>query len=146
MQNRFDEFRERVGEIETSFPDHPLNQLAVGKLTTSREFSIVFEQTQQKVVDKHFVILATKINQRGVSPYQVRLGLAVQKKKVRRSVDRTYLKRVIRETLRHQKDGLIGWDIVVLVRHSPEVAQALKHRKLIHQSITNSWRRLVNRV
>ena len=97
-------------------------------------------------MDKHFVVLAIKPKHRSGSTKEVRLGLAVQKKKTRRSVDRSYLKRVIRETLRQYKESLAGWDIVVLTRHSPEIAHALKNRKVLYQSLMSLWGRMVSRI
>lgn len=45
-----------------------------------------------------------------------RLGLAIAKKNVRRAVDRNRIKRVVRESFRHHKSELEGFDIVFLAR------------------------------
>lgn len=44
------------------------------------------------------------------------LGLAIAKKQIRRAVDRNRLKRLIRESFRHHKAELQGYDIVVMAR------------------------------
>jgi len=48
-----------------------------------------------------------------------RLGLAVPKRVVRRAVDRSRIKRLIRESFRHHRQELPPVDIVVSVRSRP---------------------------
>jgi ribonuclease P protein component len=45
-----------------------------------------------------------------------RLGIVVSKRIARRAVDRSYLKRLIRETFRREQEKLIGFDVLVRPR------------------------------
>lgn len=49
-----------------------------------------------------------------------RLGLAVPKKVVKRATDRSRLKRLIRESFRHNRSNLTSVDIVVSVKALPD--------------------------
>lgn len=74
-----------------------------------------------------------------------RLGLAIAKKHVRRAVDRNRIKRLIRESFRHNLTFLSGLDIVVLARKGVEnstneiLTSALnKHWKVLNQQCKES--------
>jgi ribonuclease P protein component len=45
-----------------------------------------------------------------------RLGIVVSKRIARRAVDRSYAKRLIRETFRREQQRLIGYDVLVRPR------------------------------
>ena len=45
-----------------------------------------------------------------------RLGIVVSKRVARRAVDRSYVKRLIRETFRREQQRLIGFDVLVRPR------------------------------
>ncbi len=45
-----------------------------------------------------------------------RLGMVIAKKYLRRAIDRNRIKRQIRESFRHNKQTLRGFDMVVLLR------------------------------
>ncbi|MFL2555778.1 MAG: ribonuclease P protein component [Gammaproteobacteria bacterium] len=45
-----------------------------------------------------------------------RLGLAISKKYIKKSVDRNRIKRIVRESFRLQKKNLKGIDVVVLLK------------------------------
>lgn len=45
-----------------------------------------------------------------------RLGIIINKRHVRRAVDRNQLRRIIRESFRHQKEALKELDIIILIR------------------------------
>jgi ribonuclease P protein component len=45
-----------------------------------------------------------------------RLGIVVSKRVARRAVDRSYVKRLIRETFRREQQKLIGFDVLVRPR------------------------------
>lgn len=67
-----------------------------------------------------------------------RLGLAVSKKNCRRAVDRNRVKRVIRESFRHQQDLLQGLDIVVVSRSGVLQADNLR----CFESLRQHWQRV----
>ncbi|MDZ7841921.1 MAG: ribonuclease P protein component [Gammaproteobacteria bacterium] len=64
-----------------------------------------------------------------------RLGLAVPKRAIKRSTDRSRVKRLIRESFRHNRDRLPAADIVVSVRTQP----ADLHDPAIHDEIRRIW-------
>lgn len=68
---------------------------------------------------------------------QARLGLAVPKKHIPRSVDRSKLKRIIRESFRLRKKQLAGNDIVVVVKG----AVSFKN-KVIESGLVKHWERV----
>lgn len=80
------------------------------RLTSPREFRHVFAEPT-RLSDSGFLVLFAPNNAN--TP---RLGLAVSKRNVKRSVDRNKLKRLVRESFRVQSTGLPNVDIVVLVR------------------------------
>ncbi|MCG8379807.1 MAG: ribonuclease P protein component [Proteobacteria bacterium] len=80
------------------------------RLRRPKDFQKVFS-SKQRSVDDLFLFLFEKNNRE-----YARLGLAVPKKHIQRSIDRNRIKRVIRESFRHKKHHFTGLDIVVMVR------------------------------
>ena len=103
------------------------------RLPSSGDFRKVFEQASFRAPHPCFLLLAIR-NQH----QQARLGLVVAKKHVRRSVDRNRIKRLIRESFRHQLPHLPPLDIVVLVRKE---AGASDNRHLL-ATLDKLWARL----
>ena len=67
-----------------------------------------------------------------------RLGLAVPKRHLRRSVDRNLVRRLIRESFR--KRAPAGMDILVILIDVPD----LKHRKRLAADLSKLWRSVEN--
>ncbi|MBS3803653.1 MAG: ribonuclease P protein component [Oleiphilaceae bacterium] len=80
------------------------------RLLKPKDYSGVFNHVQTRVSHRHFLILATR-NDLG----HARVGLVFSKKTLRLSVQRNRIKRLVRESFRHQTD-LPDLDIVVLSR------------------------------
>lgn len=81
------------------------------RLLTAGDYQTVFNNTSSKVFAGEFLLLATKRNDN-----QARLGLIVAKKNEKRAVGRNRIKRLVRDSFRHNKDKLAGYDIVFLAR------------------------------
>ena len=82
------------------------------RLSHSYEFDAVFDKTDARVNTACLLLLA-KPNSLGFN----RLGMIVSKKGIPKSVQRSKVKRRIRETFRKIAPELeLGWDIVVLTR------------------------------
>lgn len=81
------------------------------RLLTARQFSAVFDSPTGKVPGKHVLLLA---RENGLD--HPRLGLVIGKKNVKLAVQRNRLKRLIRESFRHNQETLAGWDIVVIAQ------------------------------
>ena len=82
------------------------------RLAKSYEFDAVFDQNKAKISSSSLLLLA-KPNTLGFN----RLGMIVSKKSIPKSVQRSKVKRCIRETFRKAMSASItGWDIVVMTR------------------------------
>src|SRR5690606_13971114 len=85
-----------------------------------REFGRVFANPV-RVADRYFTVLA-RPNELGLA----RLGLAISRRAAKRAVDRNKLKRIARESFRHQ--SLPGWDFVVTARPDAKAASTAELR------------------
>lgn len=81
------------------------------RLTKPAEFQHVFKQCRIRVGNRWMTVLAVPNTLE--SP---RLGLAISRKVARTAVERNRIKRIIRESFRHNRDQLCPLDIVVLGR------------------------------
>ena len=83
---------------------------ACNRLKRPEEFKLVFS-SKHRSSDNSFLFLARQNNLN-----QARLGLAVPKKHISRSVDRNKITRIIRESFRLRQKQLEGKDVVVVVK------------------------------
>ena len=77
------------------------------KLTSSLVFKNVFTDTCCQSKAKHLVLLAAKNNKEFT-----RLGLAIAKKNVSPAHQRNRIKRIVRESFRHNKNKLADYPFV----------------------------------
>lgn len=107
------------------------------RLLTPQDFKQVFDAAAFKVSTKEVLILA-RANALG----HPRLGLVIAKKHVRRATARNRIKRIIRETFRHQQQlftgPAAGLDVVILARGGID---RLDNRSL-HEQLNPLWRQL----
>ncbi|NLY59552.1 MAG: ribonuclease P protein component [Gammaproteobacteria bacterium] len=103
------------------------------RLLTPAQFKNVFDGATCKASGPNILLLA-----RHNSLTHARLGLVIAKKNVRRAVDRNRIKRIARESFRHQRADLDNLDIVVLARRG---LGELDHAAL-HALFQDMWRRL----
>ncbi len=87
-----------------------VNFSRANRLKTKREFQFVFDQPR-KVTHKYFLALFK--SSRVEHP---KLGIMVNKRFLKRAVDRNRLKRVIRESFRLYQTELKELDIIILLR------------------------------
>jgi len=80
------------------------------RLLSPKQFQFVFEKAQ-KFSNRHWTFIVRANHQA-----YPRLGLAIAKKQLAKSVWRNRVKRLARETFRQHKQALSGYDIVVLGR------------------------------
>lgn len=90
--------------VDTDFPRS-------ARLLTPAHYRQVFNQVEVRAGNRHLLILArTGITERP------RIGLIIAKRHVRKAVQRNRIKRLLRESFRHQQGHLPGLDMVVLAR------------------------------
>jgi ribonuclease P protein component len=80
------------------------------RLVSKHDFQSVFATSKKA---SHQYLLA--LYQPNQKPH-ARLGIIIAKRHVRLAVDRNHLRRIIRESFRHEKEALKGLDIIVLMR------------------------------
>lgn len=102
------------------------------RLTQPREYQRVFAGAK-RLGDRFFTVLAVP-NDHG----HPRLGMAVSRRNARRAVDRNRLKRLIRESFRHQQAKLAGYDLVVLAKPAAVTAD----NALLTRALAHHWHRL----
>jgi ribonuclease P protein component len=107
------------------------------RLLTPHDYKQVFEAAALRVSTKEILILA-----RTTQLDHARLGIVVAKKNVRRANQRNRIKRITRETFRHQQHGLVapsgGIDAIVLAR----AGLALLDNVALHTLLNQLWRQL----
>jgi ribonuclease P protein component len=81
------------------------------RLLTQQMFQQVFDKATFRVSHRKFLMLACP-NELG----RARLGLVIGKKNIRLAVNRNRVKRLARETFRHQQGNLPAIDIIFLAR------------------------------
>lgn len=105
------------------------------RMLKASDYQSVFEQAC-KSSDSYLIVLARN-NGQDVA----RLGLAISKKRIKLAVERNRLKRLIRESFRHNQSALSGLDCVVLARTG--VAHANNQTLLL--SLARHWQQIVRR-
>lgn len=98
------------------------------RLLTPGDYRRVFDQADAKAQTKQVLILARR-NDLGFS----RLGLVVAKKHAKRAVDRNEIKRIVRESFRHQQSELENFDCVVLSRGGAKDLSKSELRQVVDQ-------------
>jgi len=101
------------------------------RLLHKREFGQVFGDA------KPFGAATLTVLARPNSFGHARLGMVIGKKKIRRSVDRNLMKRIIRESFRTSLNDLPAVDLVVIARPAKQV-----DRKALAQDLQKQWRRI----
>ena len=106
------------------------------RLLSSPDFQRIFTEAQCKSADRYLILLACR------NSYSYpRLGLAITKKKIKTAVARQRIKRLIRESFRHNKELLGGLDIVVMTQ---TCSQAVDN-KVLFNSLKDHWHKLAQR-
>ncbi|QBZ84266.1 Ribonuclease P protein component [Hydrogenovibrio crunogenus] len=100
-----------LDELELPHQDFSRNHFPKSlRLLSPQDFQFVFAQAE-KFSNRHWTFIVRPNDK----PYP-RLGLAIAKKQLAKSVWRNRVKRLARETFRQHKQALSGYDIVVLGR------------------------------
>ena len=107
------------------------------RLLTPGDFKTVFDDVNWKASTQLLTALS-----RENSSNKARLGVVISKRNYRLAVERNRIKRLIRESFRHDRHKLDGLDIVILVRKG---FQDVDNRTVTEQ-LTKLWKRLQRNV
>lgn len=102
------------------------------RILSPKQFQFVFAKAQ-KFSNRHWTFIV-RPNQQGMP----RLGLAIAKKQLAKSVWRNRVKRLARETFRQHKQVLSGYDIVVLGRRGMQDVD--------NETLRNSFEHLIRQL
>ncbi len=105
------------------------------KLRTKADFQTVFKRAKNSRTS-YFTVLAYP-NQRAYA----RLGVIVAKRVVRRAVDRSSIRRFVRECFRNQQQALVGFDMVVLIRSIPPSTGQFSYR----DCLSKQWKEVIEK-
>lgn len=106
---------------ENSFPSSH-------RLLKPAEFKRVFDNTELRSSSPQLLLLASSNNQN-----HARIGFVLAKKQIKRAVDRNRIKRIVRESFRHNQHKLAAIDFVILGRKGLEELDAMQLRTMIDQ-------------
>jgi len=113
---------------DTSFPRE-------ARLLNAAGYRRVFERNA-RLTNRNWIVLGHRNGSK-----QSRLGLAIAKKRAKRAVDRNRIKRITRESFRHNRVRLNGYDVVVMNKDHAATASAVELR----ESLDTLWVELVNK-
>lgn len=106
------------------------------RLLGAADYQPVFKNARYKVSCQYILILAVVSN---VS--RPRLGLVIAKKNIAKAVERNRVKRIFRESFRHNQRLLLALDIVILARSG---LGSLDNEQ-VHKNIERLWQELINK-
>jgi len=104
------------------------------RLLNACDYQAVFAEPTARASHPNLLLLARSNNLNAP-----RLGLVISKKNVRLACHRNRLKRLIRESFRHQQNYLGGIDVIVLARRNLEQLGNPE----IHTLLAKQWQRLL---
>jgi len=102
------------------------------RLLKAREYDAVFKKNR-RVVNRYWTVLGHQQQED-----QPRLGMAIAKKRAKHAVTRNRIKRVCRESFRHHRQLLSGFDVVVMNRD----AAATATKQELRLALDDLWKKL----
>lgn len=125
--------------MDASFPRE-------ARLLDAADYSQVFKRNK-RLANRYWIVLghrrqssASNKSTDASAQQASRLGLAIAKKRAKRAVDRNRIKRVARESFRHNRTRLVGYDAVVMNKDNAASASTIELR----QSLDTLWLELTN--
>lgn len=106
------------------------------RLLGAADYQPVFKNARYKVSSQYLLILAV-----ANSLSRPRLGLVIAKKNVAKAVQRNRVKRIFRESFRHNQRLLPALDIVILARSGLDSLS----KELVNTNIERLWQELINK-
>jgi len=114
------------------------------RLLKPKDFQRIFDQVDCKQGGSHFTFLSRLRDPDNLSNSH-RLGLIISKRNVPKAVDRNYIKRVVRESFRHNvltQHQIQPFDVIVLAKPSSKHCES----KDIHQALNHQWLKLNKKI
>ncbi len=115
--------------MDTSFPRQ-------ARLLTATDYGPVFKRNK-RLSNRNWIVLA-HFRRHELKPEPARMGLAIAKKRAKKAVDRNRLKRIARESFRHNRQAVGQIDAVVMNKDSAATASNAELR----QSLDALWAEL----
>jgi ribonuclease P protein component len=106
------------------------------RLINSDHYSRVFSRPD-RFIGVGYTLL-TRTNEQGFA----RLGLALSKRKIPRSVDRNRIKRIVRESFRYRFSDLPSVDIIFLCSKDSTVLS----NQFLFTSLEMSWKKIIDTI
>jgi len=124
--------------IDESFPRE-------ARLLDAAGYGQVFKRNK-RLSNRYWMVLVHNKNSKSTAESSPeaepsRLGLAIAKKRAKRAVDRNRIKRIARESFRHNRERLVGYDAVVMNNDHAASASTIELR----QSLDTLWLELTNK-
>ena len=119
-------------------PDSLYKFPRTSRLLIKRDFQSVFADPRK--VSNRYLLALYKPNQQ----VNARLGIIVPKSRVKKAVDRNLIRRIVRESFRHQQAALKGLDLIVLIRSecSP-ICGEKADKKALRNDVDRLWLKLL---
>lgn len=104
------------------------------RLRAKRDFQSVFAKPFK--LSRKYLVILYRSNQQP----DARLGIVLNKRYLKKAVERNQFRRIIRESFRHAKEDLKGLDILVLIRSECTPLD----KKALRTDIDKLWQELIN--
>ncbi len=118
--------------MDAHFPRH-------ARLLDGTGYGQVFKKNK-RLTNAYWIVLIHRGQSVNGEKSNARLGLAIAKKRAKRAVDRNRIKRIARESFRHQRHLLLGCDCVVMNKDRAATASSIELR----QSLDKLWSEWAN--
>lgn len=120
-------------------PDSPFKFSRTSRLLIKQDFQPVFASPHK--ISHRYLLVLYRPNQR----LDARLGIVIAKNRVKKAVNRNLIRRVIRESFRHQQQALKGLDLIILLRSkcTPIIGEKAD-KKALRNDVDGLWQRLID--
>lgn len=120
-------------------PDSPFKFSRTSRLLIKQDFQPVFANPRK--TSYRYLLALYRPNQR----LDARLGIVIAKNRVKKAVDRNLIRRIIRESFRHQRQALKGLDLIILLRSecTPIIGEK-PDKKALRNDVDGLWQRLID--
>lgn len=120
-------------------PDSPFKFSRNSRLLIKKDFQPVFANPRK--TSYRYLLVLYRPNQR----LDARLGIVIAKNRVKKAVDRNLIRRIIRESFRHQRQALKGLDLIILLRSEcTPILGEKADKKALRNDVDGLWQRLID--